>query len=260
MNELIYKGVLIHQWDEKLSLTDMWRAAGSDDVRRPSNWLASADAKNFIEALMVLNAGISGINDLVQTERGKLGGTRAHWQIGLAYAKYVSPDFHLWCNTVVRAVMEGKIPGPGGLTRADLLAMEARLEAKMDAKLSSAVEKLSFVAEAYDPTRQRVVTHRPTVRFLEGLRVPPKGRRGLTIKVSKLLLQLVVVSGDLSLVRMENEDKGRWMFHVDLFNRWHTNGGAEIIRAHKAEQEGQGVMKFALVPKKPRGPDPLDPK
>jgi hypothetical protein len=28
--------------------------------------------------------------------------TRAHWQIGLAYAKSLSPKFHLWCNTVVR--------------------------------------------------------------------------------------------------------------------------------------------------------------
>ena len=34
----------------------------------------------------------------------------AHWQIALAYAKYLSPEFHMWCNTVVRERMEGHSP------------------------------------------------------------------------------------------------------------------------------------------------------
>src|SRR5690606_31175446 len=38
--------------------------------------------------------------------KGKGGATYAHWQIGLAYAKYLSPEFHMWCNEVVRQRME----------------------------------------------------------------------------------------------------------------------------------------------------------
>ena len=42
----------------------------------------------------------------VATVRGRHGGTWAHWQLALPYARYLSPAFHLWCNTVVRAAME----------------------------------------------------------------------------------------------------------------------------------------------------------
>lgn len=92
---------MIRDRNEMLSLTDMWKAHGGDLARQPSNWLASAEAKNFIE---VLNPGNSGII----TKRGKNGGTYAHWQIAMAYAKYLSPEFHMWCNEVVRERMEGR--------------------------------------------------------------------------------------------------------------------------------------------------------
>ena len=41
----------------------------------------------------------------VATTRGRHGGTWAHWQLALSYARYLSPAFHLWCNTVVRAAL-----------------------------------------------------------------------------------------------------------------------------------------------------------
>jgi len=98
---LVYNGEVITQRDQMISLTDMWKAQGADPARQPANWLASTDAKNFIE---VLNPGNSG----VMAKSGKNGGTYANWQIALAYAKYLSPEFHIWCNTVVRERMEGK--------------------------------------------------------------------------------------------------------------------------------------------------------
>ena len=106
---LVYNGEVIRDRNEMLSLTDMWKAQGGDPARQPANWLASADARRFIEVLSELNPRNSGI-DLVKTVRGgKSPGTWAHWQIALAYAKYLSPEFHMWCNSVVRERMEGKI-------------------------------------------------------------------------------------------------------------------------------------------------------
>ena len=106
---LTYNGTLIGRRAEMLSLTDMWRAAGSPDGRAPSDWLALITTKEFVVAVEAgFNAGKSGI----ETQRGGSGagrgGTWAHWQIGLAYAKYLSVEFHMWCNTVVRAAMEGR--------------------------------------------------------------------------------------------------------------------------------------------------------
>ena len=48
-------------------------------------------------------------SELIQAlNEGGEWNTWAHWQIGLAYAKYLSPEFHMWCNEVIRDRMEGK--------------------------------------------------------------------------------------------------------------------------------------------------------
>ena len=88
-----------------LCLTDMWRAAGSDPSKEPAIWRRQAATTEFVDYL----GSILTINqdEAFQTVRGGSDpGTWAHWQIGLAYAKYLSPEFHAWCNTVVRNHME----------------------------------------------------------------------------------------------------------------------------------------------------------
>lgn len=102
---LVYNGVTIAARSEKLSLTDMWKSAGSPVNREPWNW-ARFEGKAFIEAVS-LSHNLSEAQVMV-TKKGKGGSTFAHWQIGLAYAKYLSPEFHMWCNSVVRERMEGK--------------------------------------------------------------------------------------------------------------------------------------------------------
>ena len=103
-----------------LNLTDMWKAAGRPENRRPADWLALEETTRFrayadnhwteLEEPVAANAGQAGIWNLdtdgfVATVRGNQGGTWAHWQLALPYARYLSPAFHLWCNTVVRAAM-----------------------------------------------------------------------------------------------------------------------------------------------------------
>ncbi len=118
---LVYNGTLIHERHEMLSLTDMWKAARSPSGRAPADWLALASTKEFASAVEAsFNAGKSGI----KTKTGRGGGTYAHWQIALAYAKYLNPDFHMWCNEVVRRHMEGAPPQlPAGLTSDDRAAI-----------------------------------------------------------------------------------------------------------------------------------------
>ncbi|WP_417843006.1 phage antirepressor KilAC domain-containing protein [Thalassospira sp.] len=101
---LLYSGTAIRIDDDKLNLTDMWRAAGADPSRRPYEW-SRKEGGPFIEAVTLsLNTPVERI---YIAGRGKGGSTLAHWQIGLAYAKYLSPEFHMWCNTVVRDRMQG---------------------------------------------------------------------------------------------------------------------------------------------------------
>ena len=101
---LVYESVTIRNRGDMLNLTDMWRAAGGNDSQRPYEW-SRKDGGTFIEAVSItLNTPVERIYDAT---KGKGGSTFAHWQVGLAYAKYLSHDFHMWCNSVVRDHMEG---------------------------------------------------------------------------------------------------------------------------------------------------------
>lgn len=101
---LMYNGHRIGDRNEKLHLTAMWKAAGSPETKRPNHWVGSVQCQELCEVI----AGNS-CNDLIQTVRGGNGpGTWAHWQIGIAYAKYLDPAFHAWCNEVVRQRMESR--------------------------------------------------------------------------------------------------------------------------------------------------------
>lgn len=100
-----YKGTLIHQHAEMVSLTDMWRAAGSEPRNKPAEWYRTDMGRAFIA--FVADNLKSGETHLWQTRLGRNGGTWAHWQIAMAYAKFLSPQFHMWANTVIRERMEG---------------------------------------------------------------------------------------------------------------------------------------------------------
>ncbi len=88
------------------ALTDMWKAAGADPQQAPAKWRGLPGTKAFVDHVEV-TIGKSDSELFLAVNGGRSPGTWAHWQIGLAYAKYLSPEFHMWCNTVVRERMEG---------------------------------------------------------------------------------------------------------------------------------------------------------
>ena len=102
-----YDGTVIRADGERLNLTDMWKAAGSPVGKPPGEWLRQSQAADLIE-FATDTMGIAH-SLLVQTKEGRGGGTWAYWQLGMAYAKILSPEFHFWCNSVIRDRMEGKL-------------------------------------------------------------------------------------------------------------------------------------------------------
>ena len=124
---LSYQGRPIRLQGTMLNLTDMWRAAGCPEHRRPTSWLILEETARFrAHARAHLTepdepAGDNVVQDhiidlepdgFVATLRGRHGGTWAHWQLALSYARYLSPEFHLWCNTVVRRAMTWRVGPP----------------------------------------------------------------------------------------------------------------------------------------------------
>ena len=96
---LQYNGNPIRYKGEELNLTDMWRANGADPYKAPSDWKRKEGAQfiEFIEENLDMPKGHS-----VRVEKGKVSSTWAHWQVGFAYAKYLSHEFHAWCNEAAR--------------------------------------------------------------------------------------------------------------------------------------------------------------
>ena len=81
-----------------INLNDLWKASGSVANSRPSKWQETEAAKAFIDATcQILNVAK---NDIMISKSGKGGGTYAHKQIALAYAKYLSPELHVFVNNV----------------------------------------------------------------------------------------------------------------------------------------------------------------
>ena len=91
-----FKGISVaFEGKEKVSLTDLWKAADSPDNKNPNEWIRYAGAEFIEELSKKLNTGITHI---ITSKRGKGGGTWAHWQVALAYAKYLSPELHMFVN------------------------------------------------------------------------------------------------------------------------------------------------------------------
>jgi hypothetical protein len=118
---LSYQGSRIRLRGAMLNLTDMWQAADRPPNRRPADWLALEETGRFrthagthrtdATDLFAPRAGLAGIchldsDGLVATVRGNPGGTWADWPLALDYAHDLSPPFHLWCDTVLRAAIQ----------------------------------------------------------------------------------------------------------------------------------------------------------
>ena len=100
-NMLKINGMKVSRNAEGLhSLTDMWRAAGGFDHQSPSKWKDLSHSRKFIDHI-ALRLNILK-KDIIKGKRGKNQQTFAHWQIALAYAKYLSPEIHAYVNEAFR--------------------------------------------------------------------------------------------------------------------------------------------------------------
>jgi len=111
----------IHHEGDMVCLTDLWRESGSPQGKTPNDWIRQDSSQQLIEMVecilfpksnTVLNRNVD--NHIVKTKRGGKGGgggTYAHKQIALAYAKYLDPKLHVLVNEVFfQRVEEEKNP------------------------------------------------------------------------------------------------------------------------------------------------------
>lgn len=94
---------------DMISLTDLWKEAGSPKNKRPIDWTKIDSTVQLIETLSVMVS--RGSDPLLKTKRGRDAGTYAHKSIALAYAKYLDARLHVLVNEVFfQRVEEEKNP------------------------------------------------------------------------------------------------------------------------------------------------------
>lgn len=88
--------------DGLISLTDLWKAGGQKRHQHPGRWTKNDENIAFIgEVARKLDSPLEGILTSRSGRAGSPGvGTFAHWQIALAYAKYLPPELHMAVNEV----------------------------------------------------------------------------------------------------------------------------------------------------------------
>lgn len=134
--EIQIKGIDIKQDGELINLTDIWKASGLGEKKRPNHW------KDHVGDSFIKEVSLNTEYPAFKTVRGKQGGTFAHWQIALAYASWLSPELHKEIN---KTYMRAKA---GDVTLADEIADKASPEQQkwLKKRLDGKVARLEFTA------------------------------------------------------------------------------------------------------------------
>jgi hypothetical protein len=98
--------------DKWISLTDMWKAQGSPSTKRVNDWLNNDNVQPLLRVLATeLNTSPGCI---YETRKGKGGRTFDIPKLALAYAEYLSPEFHSWAlGALVERIEEDADPELG---------------------------------------------------------------------------------------------------------------------------------------------------
>lgn len=93
-----FGGVVIGKDAEgRISLTDLWKSAGSNPQQTPAKWQETEAAKAFIRAASRFLVVVKN-DDIIKTIRGRYAATFGHQQVALEYAQYLSPDLAVAVN------------------------------------------------------------------------------------------------------------------------------------------------------------------
>lgn len=105
-----------------VNATEMAKAFGE----QPRNWLRTQQAKDYIKAYSTVKHIC--LTDLVIVKRGGNNqGTWLHSDLAIEFARWLSPEFSIWCNDIIKALMQRIDLGNGVILRMQQLA---RLEAE----------------------------------------------------------------------------------------------------------------------------------
>lgn len=94
----------------------MFKATGKGRHYQPANWRELEGTSNLLKTLGK-NLKLPS-EELWTSKKGRYGGTFVHPQVALAYAEYLSPEFHSWALGVIHERIEEHADPELGINRA----------------------------------------------------------------------------------------------------------------------------------------------
>lgn len=185
---LSHNGVeIVADPDNLTSLTALWKAAGSQHSKRPNEWLKTGPADEFINSLAVtLKANRIA---LTKSRRGKnIGGVWAHWQVAMAYAKWLSPEFHQAVNAgFMQWYAEEKNPGLKLERSVDKLLTKGVTREWIKARVDGIVTRKELTGTMADHNCRQVGKLNPYAEATRSITMAAVGQTPREFKSSKSL-------------------------------------------------------------------------
>lgn len=100
---------------------------------RLDNWLRNKETESYIEALE-RHLNTSDSRDLILTQRGRKGGTWLHPKLAISFARWISPDFAVWCDLHIDALLRGEMSEKQQFNRACKLLSDAQQVASISGR------------------------------------------------------------------------------------------------------------------------------
>lgn len=137
---------------EMVSLTGLWKAAGSDPSKKPAKWRELPSTQEFAAHVADVTIRKSDTELFATTVGGRSPGTFAHWHIAMSYARYLDPAFAVRCNEIVRAHMEHRL-APAADFPSELMDMIRRTDGivRMLAHKVTKIEKAVADGRQHEP-------------------------------------------------------------------------------------------------------------
>lgn len=96
--------------------------------RRIDRWLSTKETQDYIKALSKhLNTTESGY--FIKTYRGRNGGTWLHPKLAVAFARWISADFAVWCDLKIDALVRGDLQVKENYSSAQQALLQAKQQA-----------------------------------------------------------------------------------------------------------------------------------
>lgn len=85
-------------------------AAADAMGKRVQHWLDNKETHEYIEKLNSRNSGDLNIgkSDIIETRKGRNGGTWLHPKLAVVFARWLSVDFAIWCDEQIDKIIHGE--------------------------------------------------------------------------------------------------------------------------------------------------------